>query len=271
MYGSQWPWVELFRALLAYDGADAYSDVLERWPEQNADECCWLADFSRRTESRWGAASDEDLCRLYAVFRVASTLLLRFQVGRADGTDYPGPAISVEGYQLFHEALGFRVPEAAGFHPFFHEIVHVRQAPIAETPIVVVEQVWPPLMLGSMMFCRAGVVASGGAAHVVKGVAEQSKLYWTFRRKDRPYEDQSHGWGSNSQWRTRLRRDYLSLPGFHYNVDAEESLNAATGTVDGLDVPVMVELIRNRCMLRTAVDNSDLYPYRYSYTETAEG
>jgi hypothetical protein len=260
MYGSQWPWVELYRTLHEYHGADAYADVLEQWPEQNADECRWLAEFSRRTGGCWSAATDEDLCRLYAAFRVASTLLLRFQVGRADGTDYPGPAISVEGYQRFHESLGFRVPQAAGFHPFFHEIVGVRQAAVAETPIEIVEQAWPPLMLGSMMFCRAGTIVSGGAAHVVKDVAERSKLYWTFRRKDRPYADQSHGWGSKSQWRTQLRRDYRSPRGFHYNVDAEESLDAATGSVDEIDVPAMIELVRNRCMIRTAVDDSDLYP-----------
>lgn len=105
---------------------------------------------------------------------------------------------------------------------------------------------------------------------MVNDIAERSKLYWTFRRKDRPCADQSHGWGHNSQWRTQLRRDYQSVPGFHYNIDAEESLNAATGTVDGIGVVAMVELVRNRCVIRTAVDDADLYPYRYSYTEAAE-
>jgi hypothetical protein len=60
MYGSQGPWVELFRALHEYDGAGAYSDVLERWSEQNADECRWLAELSRRTEGHWDAATDEE-------------------------------------------------------------------------------------------------------------------------------------------------------------------------------------------------------------------
>jgi hypothetical protein len=206
---------------------------------------------------------------LYAAFRVASVLLLRFQTGRADGTDYPGPAISVEGFQLLHEALGFSVPTAVPFHPFFHEIVGVRQVTPSDTPIAIAEQVWPPLMLGNMIFCRAGCVVSGGVNHVVKDIAERSKLYWTFRRKDRPYADQSHGWGSNSQWATSLRRDYQSPTGYHYNVDAEESLNARTGTVRGVDVAVMIELLRNRCLIRTAVDDSDLYPYRYAYTESA--
>jgi hypothetical protein len=267
MYGTQWPWVELFQTLHEYDGADAYSDVLEQWPAQHADECRWLADFSRRTQCCWDAATDEDLCRLYAVFRVTSTLLLRFQVGRADGTDYTGPAISLEGYQFFHEALGFSVPENMGFHPFFHEIVGVQPTTLAESPIEIIEQVWPPLMLGGMMFCRAACIVSGGSSHVDKKIAESSKLYWTFRRKDRPCEDQSRGWGSNSQWRTRLRRDYQSASGFHYNVDGEESLDIAIGNVDGIEIPAMIELVRNRCMIRMAIDDCDLYPYRYLHTE----
>jgi hypothetical protein len=267
MYGSQKPWVELYRTLLAYDGADAYSDLLETWPEQHVGECEWLADFSRRTGSCWDAAADQDLCRLYAAFRVTSTLLLRFQRGRADGTDYPGPAIGVEGYQLFHEALGFRVSATTHFSPFFHEIVGVEQAPLADAPIVIARQMWPPLMLGNLMFCRAGSVVSAGSANVAKEIAERSKLYWTFRRKDRPCDDQSHGWGGNSQWRTRLRRDYQSPTGFHYNVDATESLNVANETVHGIDVSAMIELVRNRCMIKAAIDDSDLYPYCYGYTE----
>jgi hypothetical protein len=269
MYGSQWPWIELYRVLHAYDGEDVYSDLLEAWPEQHSQECSWIAEFSRRTEGSWNAAGDEDLCRLYAVYRITSTLLLRFQHGRADGTGYPGPAISVEGYQLFHEALGFRVPGATEFHPFFHEVVGVNQTVLAEIDIQIISLVWPPLMLGSMMFCRAGTIVSGGMTNVVKEIAERSKLYWTFRRKDRLCHDQSYGWGSNSQWRTRLRRDYQSSAGFHYNIDGKEPLNAASGTVGGIDSSAMIELVRNRCMIKLSVDDSDLYPYRYTYTENA--
>lgn len=254
-------------ALLERDAADAYADILQPWVEQHADERQWLSDFSRRTQASWQAATHEDLCRLYAVFRVTSTLLLRFQRGRADGSNYEGPTISVQGYRLFHEAMGFHVPEKAAFHPFFHEIVEVRQAACAATAIEIAEQRWPALMLGGLMFCRAGCVVAGGADYVVKEVAERSKLYWTFRRKDRECDDQSHGWGHNSQWRTALRRDYRTPSGFHYNVDAKESLSSAGDTVDGVSLEAMRELVRNRCMIRTKADDSDLYPYRYSDTE----
>jgi hypothetical protein len=264
MYDSQKPWVELYDALHECGGVDAYAEILEPWVERHGEERRWLLDFSRRTEVAWKAATPDELCRLYAAFQVTSTLLLRFQHGRADGNDYAGPEISAEGYRRFHEGMGFHVPEVAGFHPFYHEIVGVRQAGSPEMPVEVVERRWPALMLGRLMFCRAGCVVAGGSDHVVKEVAERSTLYWTVRRKDRPCHDLSHGWGSNSRWRTSLRRDYRTAAGFHYNVDAEESLGSAGDSVDGLGREVMRELVRNRCMIRTAVDDSDLYPYRYS-------
>ncbi len=267
MYASQAPWVELYHALMDYDGADAYTDLLEMWPNQHPEECHWLATFATHGERRATETDDEDLCRLYAASRVTSILLLRFQTGRADGTDYAGPPISLDGYQLFHEALGFLVPKAVPFHPFFHEIISVQSAAMVEAPIEVVDYHWPPLMLGDMMYCRAGCVVTGGTDHVIKEVAEHSRLYWAFRRKHRPYEDQSHGWGSNSQWRTHLRRDYQSRNGFRYNVDGEVSLNEATGVIKGVEVPAVIELVRHRCLIRANVDGSDLYPYSYTYTE----
>ncbi|VTR95941.1 Uncharacterized protein OS=Rhodopirellula baltica SWK14 GN=RBSWK_04635 PE=4 SV=1 [Gemmata massiliana] len=266
MYDSQAPWVELYHALMDYDGVDAYTDLLEMWPDRHPEELHWLATFADRGERR-AAEADEDLCRLYAASRVTSILLLRFQTGRADGTDYTGPPISVDGYQLFHEALGFRVPEATPFHPFFHEIIRVQPATTAGAPIEVVNYQWPPLMLGDMMYCRAGCVVTGGADHVVQDVAEHSRLYWAFRRKHRPYEDQSHRWGGNSQWRTRLRRDYQSPNGFRYNVDGEVSLNEATGVIEGVEVPAVIELVRHRCLICTNINGFDLYPYSYTYTE----
>jgi hypothetical protein len=267
MDSCQYPWIELYRALLEYDGADVYTHLLEPWPGQNSGECTWLAEFARRTDCCAGKVDDEDLYRLYAAFRVASLLLLLFQSGRADGSDYRGPNVTVEGYQLFHEAIGFRVPEAAAFHPFFHEIIGVQHVAPAETPVSVVEQVWPPMMLGRMMFCRVGCVVAGGTAHVAKEIAERSKLFWTLRRKDRPCEDQSHGWGSNSQWWTRLRRDYLSPAVFRYNIDGKEVLTPTTKMVDEVDAATMAEIVRHRCLVRTVADDSGLYPYRYTMTE----
>ncbi len=270
MFSSQWPFVELHRSLHEHRGADAYTDLLERWPENNADEVRWIADFQQRTNDDWTVATDEDLCRLYALFRVTSTLLLRFQSGRADGTDYDGLAITLEGFQLFHEHLGFRVPHVRKYHPFFHEILSVTQTPDDDSAVQLAKCVWPCLMLGEMVFCRAGCAVVGGSTQVAKDIAETSTLYWTYRRKDRPYNDLSHGWGHNSQWRTAHRRDYRDAGGYHFNVDGRHSLNDPDCVVDDLAVDTMIELVRNRCLIRTRVDDSDLFPYDYSYTEDAE-
>ena len=269
MFGSQKPFVELYRSLHEYDGSDAYTDLLESWPDNNADECRWIADFHARTNDNWDIATNEDLCRLYALFRVTSTLLLRFQSGRADGTDYQGPAITIEGFQRFHEQLGLRVPDVLEYHPFFHEILSVSPAPHEDSPIHLAEYAWPCLMLGDMMFCRAGCAVTGGASHVVKKIAESSQLYWTYRRKDRPHNDLSHGWGTNSQWRTAHRRDYRSADRYHFNVDGRQSLNDPNCAVDDLPMDTMIELVRNRCMIRTRIDDSVLFPYDYTYTEKA--
>ena len=129
--------------------------------------------------------------------------------------------------------MGFRVPQAHDFHPFLYEILSVQARTLAEDPIQITAQEWPPLMLGTMIFCRGGTVVSGGSSHVVKEFAERSKMYWTYWRKDRTCDDLSHGWGSNSQWRTRFRRDYQSPDVFYFNIDGDKSLNERTGTAGG--------------------------------------
>lgn len=268
MYETQAPWVTLYHRLMDYDGGDAYADLLAPWAEAHAGERRWVAEVAARAGEDWGRDAAEDLCRLYAAFRVASVLLLRFQDG---DRDWEGPPITVDGYSCFHKAMGFRIPETSRFHPFHHEIVGVRQADDPDAPVDIVEERWPPLMLGEMMFCRGGAVVSAGSNHVVKEIVEGSTLFWAFRRRDRPCADPSHGWGSNSQWRTPLRRDHATPSGFHYNVDGKESLDGRTGTVDGIPAAAMIEIVRHRCLVRTPVDDPDLHPYPYSFTEPAGG
>ncbi|MET8046200.1 hypothetical protein ABZU75_01245 [Streptosporangium sp. NPDC005286] len=119
----------------------------------------------------------------------------------------------------FCEALGADRIGRRGFHPFFHEIVEVRQAGDPGEPPSIVEERWPGYMMGSMLLTRAGVVVTAGARHLVARVADRSTLYWTFWRRSRSTNDPSHGWGHNSQWATGFRRDYLIDGRLHYNVD----------------------------------------------------
>ncbi len=267
MYHTQYPYYQLHQALLAYDGNRIYSDVLAPWLVDNENERRWFRDFQYRTNNSWSAANGNDLCRLYALFRVTSVLLLGFQQARFNCDLFVGPTISVAEFQNFHEQLGFYVPRATDFHPFHHEIVSVVQSAADDAPIRIVDELWPGLMLGDLMFSRAGCVVEGGSSFVLKDVAEQSTLYWTYARRDRPCNDMSHGWGSNSQWRTEHRRDYCLAGRYFFNVDGEQSLNGIDHEVDDLSAATMIELVRNRCLIHTRVEDSDLFPYEYSYWE----
>jgi len=117
-------------------------------------------------------------------------------------------------------------------------------------------------MIGCMMFCRAGVTVRGGTHFIEKNIAETSKIYFTFRRNNRPYEDLSHGWGHNSQWRTDFRRDYVTDSEFYYNVD---------NNVELVFPDQRIELLTNRCLIRSINPTCDpdeySYPYKYTYKE----
>ncbi|ELP31414.1 hypothetical protein [Rhodopirellula baltica] len=269
MLGTQLPFAELHRTLLEYDGNDAYGHVLNKWFSYNADQCDWIADFQRRTNDDWNTATDDDLAQLYAIFRVTSVLLLRFQTRIVD-SGYDGPAISHSDFCRFHERLGFQVRSETQYHPFFHEILSVRQSANDDDPISVAKCAWPCLMLGDLMFCRSGCSVVAGCNSARKSVVERSTLYWTYRRNDRPCNDLSHGWGHNSQWRTAHRRDYLAHQRFHYNVDGNVSLNDANAETDELPRQTCIDLVRDRCLLNASIDDDDLWPYDYSYTENAE-
>ncbi|WP_437297214.1 hypothetical protein [Sorangium sp. So ce426] len=104
----------------------------------------------------------------------------------------------------------------------------------------------------------------GGSDVIRKGIAESSTMYWAYRRKNRPQQDLSQGWGSNSQWRTAFRRDYRVGQTSYYNVDGKRDLSALESTVEddeGLTREERVELLTNRCFIFTAKPHDDLWPY----------
>ena len=271
MYHVQQPVVDLCRAIQSHKGDDVFTDVLEPWLNDHPEEAAWPAEFAARTEDDWTVADDVDLCRLYSLYRATTLLTLPFQDGREKGCDWPGPAVSSEGFLLFHEAIGIRPPESTpDFHPFFHEIVAVRQATDDAAPPRVVEERWPALMLGDLLFARAGCVVEAGRDHLVKEIAETSTLYWTYRRKGRPCDDQSHGWGGNSQWRTAHRRDYLRGGRYHFNVDGDQPLDSLAEGADDTPPAQRLEVLRHRCRVRLEkVSRWDLYPYKYTHAEAA--
>ena len=255
---------DLHDSLVTYHGSSLYRDVLAPWVEANANERSWLRSFASRRGSPVPAVEPEDLWRLYALSRVNEILLLRFQHGKADGSHGPDPSVSQHDYVAFAEALGLAVARSPSFSPFYHEIVEVERADDDRQPVSLLGYFWPCLMLGDMLFSRAGVRVCGGSKHISKDVAESSTLYWAYRRKNRPYQDLSHGWGSNSQWRTAFRRDYRVGQELYYNVDGKHNLGVLESTPedrDDLSREERIELLTNRCFILATKSHGDLWPY----------
>ncbi len=192
---------------------------------------------------------DEQLWRiieLYGLSRV-SDYLIELSYPAADGR-----AVHTD----FFTAVGLTPFTHAGtFSPFHHEIAAVEEDPAA-TAVTVVEVLWPGFWFGDLLFSRAGVRVRAPRHLVDATVATTSTLYFTFRREPRPTNDLSHGWGSNSQWRTSFPRFYADVEGFHFNWD---------GTVDIGDDPLdeRRELLLHRCFVRGPLppDEHDRYPY----------
>ena len=261
-------WRALYEYVDEYAGDALAGDLvrlLEGRPEEVADiRQAGLPSAHRVSyEVKRRADGYTRLERLYAVSRILDLLLLGFQDGPEDGELPP-----LEAYASFCAALGARKIGGMGFHPFFHEVVEVRQAEDpGEAPTIVGER-WPGYMLGSMLLARSGVVVRAGARHLVAGVADRSTLYWTFRRRSRDTNDLSHGWGHNSQWATDFRRDYMVDGFLHYNVDA--ALAAEEPDEPELDPAATVQMVRHRCS--TTVDHgADLWPYDDHHVEPVPG
>ena len=268
----QAPYRELHHSILNYKGTNLYFEVLYPWLENAVSIKAWLHDFATRNGSPIPEASYEDLFQLYALSRVNELLLLRFQYGQADGSSWLEPKITIEQYTEFMESLGFESVTSSEFSPFYHEILEVIQDKNQKTKISIFKRFWPGFMLGNMMFSRSGTCVTGGALNINKSIAEASTLYWAYRRKNRPYQDLSHGWGSNSQWRTRFRRDYRIGNLLYYNVDGENNLHLAqcnSDKDDSIELQERLELLKHRCFVTVNKPHDDLFPYRDSYCEAA--
>ncbi|MEV4003833.1 hypothetical protein [Actinomadura sp. NPDC049753] len=167
---------------------------------------------------------------------------------------------------------------AEAFSPFHHEISAVVQDPDA-THVTVEEVLWPGFWFGDLLFSRAGVRVRAPRHLIDAAVATTSTLYFAFRRDPRPTDDLSHGWGSNSQWRTSFHRFYADGDGLHLNWDGVIDIGEdpphrpANRPAEEAPLDERRELLLHRCFVRTALprDEHDRFPYddRLSLT-TAE-
>jgi len=107
-------------------------------------------------------------------------------------------------HETFFSEVGLdRFEHADAFSPFHHEIFAVVADETAAT-VTLEDVLWPRFRFGDLQFCRAGVRIRAPAHLIEATAATTSTLYFTHRREPRRTADLSHGWGSNSQWRTRF-------------------------------------------------------------------
>jgi hypothetical protein len=269
---------DLYEGLMPYEEADAYGEVIAPWLDQAGRRyCTWIAVAAEC--SGWWAVDRTDgdaldvsylLWELYALSRVSDILLLgRQPFDNPVDIEIPGLALPDHEYLGLFSALGMTPFGGGVFDPFLHEIVEVEQVDDPRSPIEITEVLWPGLMLGDLLFGRAGVRVRAGAERAKRGVADRSPLYWSFRRRHRPTVDPSQGWGSNSQWRTTLRLDYRTPSGDWLNVDGDRPIDGSTelsrahranlSPEERLLTPrERRELLRHRCLLRVPEAASQL-------------
>ncbi|NUT97986.1 MAG: hypothetical protein HOY78_38835 [Saccharothrix sp.] len=239
------------------DAADGWgADEVGAWFEREPDLLGELQAVGR-PEAR-GDRDAELLWGLYAVSRLVDLLTAPHQPGdRALGWPMP----SAGAWDGVRALVGAVEVAEDGFHPFFHEIVRVEPADDPDEPVSLVAEHWPGALVGGLLLARAGVTVRAGGNVLDPAVATRSTQYWTWWRRNRPVDDLSHGWGSNSQWRTEFRRDYVVGDEVHFNVDGRESRPPEPD--DDLTDAERLELLRFRHGVRR-----DLGPDRWPYGET---
>ncbi|MGE5334723.1 MAG: hypothetical protein ACM3N4_08495, partial [Nitrososphaerota archaeon] len=183
-----------------------YQDVLLPWHTQALEAISVLRVYGNAEARSWRSdqpdpcTSGDDnyyscLEHLYAFSRISDLLLLPQQRVwdylhpplsrwtresaaqhkawiRGVGIPQWTPSISLEERNEWLRSLGLTATQQPTFHPFYHEIVEVEQAPDPDEPISLLEILWPGFLLGQMMFCRAGVRIRAGERIVHKDLAE---------------------------------------------------------------------------------------------------
>jgi hypothetical protein len=254
----------LFDPTTRYAGDDWAGEVLQPWLAAHQPIVQALQHLGR-SEMASVALRVEDSWTLYAFSRVAEWLLLSYQPRAADPDD-ADDGLPMEAYEQFVAGIGATFPRVTDFHPFLHEIVAVQPDDDPQAAPVLTALWWPGCMIGSLMLQRAGVTVRAGANHLQPHVAAGSALYWSWRRQHRPAVDLSHDWGSNSQWRTKFRRDYWLSERLAFNVDAE--LEPAEDHRGGAPTDDSLELLGHRCSV--LIDQGeDQWPWDNHYSEPA--
>jgi hypothetical protein len=262
----------LYENILEYEGQNLLEDVIEAWDYKGAMED--MEKYQERNQlGNPYEVLDEELWQWYALSRINDLLLLIFQNPQKRPLLYT-PKLSPDEYEiLFLPMVDFTVFSGpAPFHPCLHEIV-VATPSEAISQITVTRTIWPGAMYGNLVFSRAGVEIIYPLGTIIPEMAMFSTLYSTYWRHNRKTSDPSHGWGSNSQWRTDFRRDYIDADGYHYNVDGKYYLDEnytghTSKDLRELNLEQRIELLKNRCLISSIPSDEDFFfPFWDRYQE----
>lgn len=270
MHEDQWPWRQLYNQIHEKPDAQVYPQIIEPWLDEYPEESDWLKAFSARPERPWPAAEVTDLWRLFAASMVFETLALGLIPGPIYPNGWTGPRITPDEFRAFAIAMGFTVETPASYSPFDVEVTGlIASADDGET-VQVLRTHWPCLMLGPMLFMRCGAIVRAPANRLRIGIADEAPLYWACTRKTRPVCNLSHGWGSNSRWRTSFRRDYRIDGVLHFNVDAPYGLAMGLMPPDcDMSLEQYREILVNRSFVVTDSPSQSLWPYDFRWSMPA--
>lgn len=258
--------VGLFREISHDAAADEAAEALRTW---NAARRTIRAAPSR-LRGPTSAASQEELWTLYALGRVLDASV--GPLAAADGEATPATVDwLVATLAEFQASVGLEPFVHPVLHPFFHEVVALEQDPDPESPPAITRVLWPGATFGRLLVLRSGVAVRAGRAWLAPA-APRTDLYFTYARRGRQAHDLSHGWGSNSQWRTAARRDYALTDGFRWNADGTEPLEEADP--EGLPLDERHQLLAHRCFVRGAyavardphIAPTEYSPWSWSWT-----
>lgn len=254
---------ELYESLTEYKGRNLYTDVLVPFLPKAQKKVKSLSYLSKLETSSPENIKIEDLWELFALNVCNDFLLLPLNVSRGE-------------YLSFFTELGFEeIKPGKKFNPIIHEIVDVANWPEQDEGISIGSCYWPGLQFGDLIFSRCAVdIYCNESWGIIEGIANQSKLYFINYRTRRETEDESHGWGSNSRWRTQFSRNYFIKKRAFFNVDGDVDLYLNIGDTELNPLPIESarELLVNKCFVRSKLTNDDYYPYIWKLVvENIEG
>lgn len=263
----------LFHWMSDYKGAALWQDVfLDKWAELKNIRAKYHELKERAClHKSWPPIHTEELYDLYSVSRLSDLMLCALPANNAEYDS--GRHITLDNYIALFEHIGFTAVWPQQFHPFHCEIVEVEQREGDDVELLVT--LWPAIMLGNMMFSRAGVKVRAPEHLLKKKFADSTVLYWSYQRNFRRTEDLSQGWGHNSQWRTVFRRDFELPDRYAYNVDdgvinlgAPFDFEECDDCMCIMSVEHRIELLRYRCIVTGGCEgDGEHWPYHDHYEE----